>query len=282
MGENLNALPANAVAKLTWFRQLLHYFKQMIMPNLSIFIAWGLLSIVSNIVSGDLHQTLAHVSDWLIYLLLPILISYSGAKIFDQKAAVAGGIAVIGMIVVSDLPQLFGAMIIGLITGGIFHWVDRWLAPKIKPGYEMLLNNLMIGLIGGVVCLLGILVIQPIVEGSLSYVGRFVYWLIEQHLLPVVSLVLEPLKVLFLNNVINHGILTPLGMEMTQHAGHSILFLMEANPGPGIGILSAFLFAADREKSVKAGGALMIQAVGGIHEIYFPFVLMQPALFLPL
>lgn len=279
MGENLNALPAIAVAKLTWFRQLLHYFKQMIMPNLSIFIAWGLLSIVSNIVSGDLHQTLAHVSDWLIYLLLPILISYSGAKIFDQKAAVAGGIAVIGMIVVSDLPQLFGAMIIGLITGGIFHWVDRWLAPKIKPGYEMLLNNLMIGLIGGVVCLLGILVIQPIIEGSLSYVGRFVYWLIEQHLLPVVSLVLEPLKVLFLNNVINHGILTPLGMEMTQHAGHSILFLMEANPGPGIGILSAFLFAADREKSVKAGGALMIQAVGGIHEIYFPFVLMQPALF---
>lgn len=279
MGENLNALPADAVAKLTWFRQLLHYFKQMIMPNLSIFIAWGLLSIVSNIVSGDLHQTLAHVSDWLIYLLLPILISYSGAKIFDQKAAVAGGIAVIGMIVVSDLPQLFGAMIIGLITGGIFHWVDRWLAPKIKPGYEMLLNNLMIGLIGGFVCLLGILVIQPLVEGSLSYVGRFVYWLIEQHLLPVVSLVLEPLKVLFLNNVINHGILTPLGMEMAQHAGHSILFLMEANPGPGIGILSAFLFAADREKSVKAGGALMIQAVGGIHEIYFPFVLMQPALF---
>lgn len=279
MGENLNALPADAVAKLTWFRQLLHYFKQMIMPNLSIFIAWGLLSIVSNIVSGDLHQTLAHVSDWLIYLLLPILISYSGAKIFDQKAAVAGGIAVIGMIVVSDLPQLFGAMIIGLITGGIFHWVDRWLAPKIKPGYEMLLNNLMIGLIGGFVCLLGILVIQPLVEGSLSYVGRFVYWLIEQHLLPVVSLVLEPLKVLFLNNVINHGILTPLGMEMAQQAGHSILFLMEANPGPGIGILSAFLFAADREKSVKAGGALMIQAVGGIHEIYFPFVLMQPALF---
>lgn len=279
MGENLNALPANAVAKLTWFRQLLHYFKQMIMPNLSIFIAWGLLSIVSNIVSGDLRQTLVHVTDWLIYLLLPILISYSGAKIFDQKAAVAGGIAVIGMIVVSDLPQLFGAMIIGLITGGIFHWVDRWLAPKIKPGYEMLLNNLMIGLIGGFVCLLGILVIQPLVEGSLSYVGRFVYWLIEQHLLPVVSLVLEPLKVLFLNNVINHGILTPLGMEMAQHAGHSILFLMEANPGPGIGILSAFLFAADREKSVKAGGALMIQAVGGIHEIYFPFVLMQPALF---
>ncbi|WP_438846075.1 PTS transporter subunit EIIC [Enterococcus sp. AZ084] len=251
----------------------------MIMPNLSIFIAWGLLSIVSNIVSGDLRQTLVHVNDWLIYLLLPILISYSGAKIFDQKAAVAGGIAVIGMIVVSDLPQLFGAMIIGLITGGIFHWVDRWLAPKIKPGYEMLLNNLMIGLIGGFVCLLGILVIQPLVEGSLSYVGRFVYWLIEQHLLPVVSLVLEPLKVLFLNNVINHGILTPLGMEMAQHAGHSILFLMEANPGPGIGILSAFLFAADREKSVKAGGALMIQAVGGIHEIYFPFVLMQPALF---
>ncbi len=279
MGENLNALPANAVAKLTWFRQLLHYFKQMIMPNLSIFIAWGLLSIVSNIVSGDLRQMLVHVTDWLIYLLLPILISYSGAKIFDQKAAVAGGIAVIGMIVVSDLPQLFGAMIIGLITGGIFHWVDRWLAPKIKPGYEMLLNNLMIGLIGGFVCLLGILVIQPLVEGSLSYVGRFVYWLIEQHLLPVVSLVLEPLKVLFLNNVINHGILTPLGMEMAQHAGHSILFLMEANPGPGIGILSAFLFAADREKSVKAGGALMIQAVGGIHEIYFPFVLMQPALF---
>ncbi|WYJ79090.1 PTS system, mannitol-specific IIB component [Enterococcus sp. DIV1094] len=279
MGENLNALPAHYGSKLKGFRQLLHYFKQMIMPNLSIFIAWGLLSILTTITSGDLKQTLVHVTDWLIYLLLPILISYSGAKIFDQKAAVAGGVAVIGMVVVSDLPQIFGAMIIGLITGGIFYRVDRWLVPKVKPGYEMLVNNLMIGLIGGVVCLLGILVIQPLVEGSLSYVGRFVHWLIAQHLLPVVSLVLEPLKIFFLNNVINHGILTPLGMEMAQQEGHSILFLMEANPGPGIGILSAFLFAADREKSLKAGGALMIQAIGGIHEIYFPFVLMQPALF---
>ncbi|THE10238.1 PTS sugar transporter subunit IIC [Enterococcus hirae] len=257
----------------------MHYFKQMLMPNLSIFITWGLLSIITNNLSGELQRNLLEVNHWLTYLLLPILISYSGAKIFNQKAAVAGAIASLGMIVVSDFAPIFGAMVIGLLTGSGFQWLYKWVSPRIKPGYEMLVNNLLVGVSGGLTCIMGILIIQPVVERSLMNIGALVYWLIEKNLLPFISLIIEPLKIFFLNNVINHGILTPLGLELSQKTGHSILFLMEANPGPGVGVLAAMILFAEKEKSIKASGALMIQAIGGIHEIYFPFVLMQPALF---
>lgn len=83
-----------------------------------------------------------------------------------------------------------------------------------------------------------------------------------------------------MNNAINHGILTPLGIEQAAEAGKSILFLLEANPGPGLGILLAFtLFGKGAAKS-SAPGAIIIQFLGGIHEIYFPYVMMKPLLFL--
>ncbi|OTN96190.1 PTS transporter subunit EIIC [Enterococcus faecium] len=258
-----------------------HHLNEMIMPNLSLFIAWGILSLVIKGVSGDLHATLEKVCHWMIQLLLPILISYSGGKsVGGQKGAVAGAIASLGLIARSDAPQIVGAMIIGPLAGILYEqFVSRFHA-KFRAGYEMLVSNLLVGLIGSVICIIGIVFIEPALNSFHLLLVSVVSWLVKMNLLPLVSLILEPLKVLFFNNAINHGVLTPLGIEFSQAVGHSYLFLMEANPGPGLGILLAILCFAKKQEKVNASGALMIHAIGGIHEIYFPFVLLRPSLFL--
>lgn len=258
-----------------------HHLNEMIMPNLSLFIAWGILSLVMKGVSGDLHATLEKVCHWMIQLLLPILISYSGGKsVGGQKGAVAGAIASLGLIARSDAPQIVGAMIIGPLAGILYEqFVSRFHA-KFRAGYEMLVSNLLVGLIGSVICIIGIVFIEPALNSFHLLLVSVVSWLVKMNLLPLVSLILEPLKVLFFNNAINHGVLTPLGIEFSQAVGHSYLFLMEANPGPGLGILLAILCFAKKQEKVNTSGALMIHAIGGIHEIYFPFVLLRPSLFL--
>lgn len=258
-----------------------HHLNEMIMPNLSLLIAWGILSLVMKGVSGDLHATLEEVCHWMIQLLLPILISYSGGKsVGGQKGAVAGAIASLGLIARSDAPQIVGAMIIGPLAGISYEqFVSRFHA-KFKGGYEMLVSNLLVGLIGSINCIIGIVFIEPALNSFHLLLVSVVSWLVKMNLLPLVSLILEPLKVLFFNNAINHGVLTPLGIEFSQTVGYSYLFLMEANPGPGLGILLAILCFAEKQEKVNASGALMIHAIGGIHEIYFPFVLLRPYLFL--
>ena len=258
-----------------------HHLNEMIMPNLSLFIAWGILSLVIKGVSGDLHATLEEVCHWMIQLLLPILISYSGGKsVGGQKGAVAGAIASLGLIARSDAPQIVGAMIIGPLAGILYEQFVSRFHEKFKAGYEMLVSNLLVGLIGSIICIIGIVFIEPALNSFHLLLVSVVSWLVKMNLLPLVSLILEPLKVLFFNNAINHGVLTPLGIEFSQAVGHSYLFLMEANPGPGLGILLAILCFAKKQEKVNASGALMIHAIGGIHEIYFPFVLLRPSLFL--
>ena len=105
-------------------------------------------------------------------------------------------------------------------------------------------------------------------------------FLVDNSLLPLTSIFVEPAKVLFLNNAINHGVFTPLGTQEAVENGKSILFLIEANPGPGVGLLLAFTFFGKGLAKATAPGALVIQFFGGIHEIYFPYVLMKPKLIL--
>ena len=83
---------------------------------------------------------------------------------------------------------------------------------------------------------------------------------------------------MFLNNAINHGVLGPLGIQQAAEAGKSIFFLLESNPGPGLGILLAFTFFGKGAAKQSAPGAAVIQFLGGIHEVYFPYILMKPLL----
>ncbi|MDT2751167.1 PTS transporter subunit EIIC [Enterococcus thailandicus] len=251
------------------------------MPNLSIFIAWGFLSFLTPYFSGELAQRLNEVSEWMLHLLLPILIGYLGGKITgNQRGAIVGAIATLGIIVGSTAPQIVGAMIMGTLAGKVYDFFENKVKEQFTIGYEMLIHNLLVGIIGGVCCLLGMIVITPLISSVSQMISQAILWLTEMKMLTLAHVLLEPLKVLFFNNIINHGILTPLGIEFAQQENSSILFLMEANPGPGIGVLLAILFQGRRETKTNAGSALMIQAIGGIHEIYFPFVLIKPKLVL--
>ena len=264
-----------------YLRRFGHRLSGMIMPNLSIFIAWSLLSLVAGYTTGNLRLALSEVETIMIRVVLPILIGFTGGKMFEeQRGGVVAAIATVGVIVSTDVPQLFGAMFIGPLAGYTFAKIEQILLPKVKEGYEMLTKNFLAGIVGGLLCCFGILVVAPAVESASFWLYQFSSWLIEANLLPLVHVFLEPLKVLFFNNAINHGLLTPLGLEGASQTGQSILFLLETNPGPGVGVLVAFLLFGSVGQRKTAGGATMIQLIGGIHEIYFPFVLMDPRLFL--
>jgi PTS system mannitol-specific IIC component len=271
---------ATFAKSLTAVRKVGHTLSEMVMPNLSIFIAWGLLSMASQLFFGGHTTKFLAIEKIMLYDLLPILISYTGGKVIGgNRGGVVGAMATVGVIAGSSNPQVFGAMLMGPIGGFCFKKAEQMLKRFIKPGYEMLIRNLSAGIISGVLCYLGIEVVAPLLNQFNTAVAAMLAVLVQLDLLPLLNIFIEPLKVLFLNNALNHGIFTPLGIENVETAGKSILFLLEANPGPGLGVLLAFTLFGNKKNKVTSGGALLIQLVGGLHEIYFPFVLSDLRLF---
>ncbi|RKR92870.1 PTS system mannitol-specific IIC component [Micromonospora pisi] len=176
--------------------------------------------------------------------------------------------------------MFLGAMIVGPLTAYLLKLFDGLIEDRIRPGFEMLVDNFSAGIIGGGMALVGVWVIGPVVEQLTTWAGNGVDWLIGNNLLPLASVLVEPAKVLFLNNAINHGVLSPLAVAEAQETGRSILFMIESNPGPGLGLLAAFLLFGPRSLRPSVPPAMIIQFLGGIHEIYFPYVLMKPRLIL--
>jgi PTS system mannitol-specific IIC component len=251
------------------------------MPNIAAFIAWGLITALF-IPTGWLpNAALAKLVAPMITYLLPLLIGYTGGRlVHGQRGAVVGAIATIGVVVGTDVPMFLGAMIIGPLTAFLLKYVDGYLVGRIKAGFEMLVNNFSAGILGGAMALGGLLGIGPVVQWLTKAAGNGVNSLVNNDLLPLVSIIVEPAKVLFLNNAINHGVLGPLGVQQAVQHGKSILFMIETNPGPGLGILTAYLLFGPRTLRPTVPGAMIIHFLGGIHEIYFPYVLMKPRLIL--
>jgi mannitol PTS system EIICBA or EIICB component len=257
------------------------YLAGMIMPNISAFIAWGLITALFIPTGWTPNAKLAELVGPIITYLLPVLIGYTGGRmVHGQRGAVVGAVATMGVIVGTDVPMFLGAMIMGPLAGYLIKLVDNAIQDKIPTGFEMLIDNFSAGILGGALAILGRLGVGPIVDHLVVWLGNGVETLVNHHLLPLASVFVEPAKVLFLNNAINHGVLTPLGVEQARTAGKSILFMVESNPGPGLGILTAYLLFGPRVMRPTVPGAIIIQFLGGIHEIYFPYVLMKPRLIL--
>jgi PTS system mannitol-specific IIC component len=240
------------------------FLSGMVMPNIAAFIAClNFLALVGPMIVN----------------LLPLLIANTGGRlVYGARGGVVASIATMGVIVGTTIPQFMGAMIVGPIAAWIMKKVDSIWEGKIKAGFEMLVDNFSAGIVGGALALVAFLGMSPIVTAISDTLGKAVEWLVSTGFLPGASLLIEPAKVLFLNNAINHGVLTPLGTTAAAESGKSILFLLEANPGPGLGILAAFaLFGVGLSKA-SAPGAILIHFFGGIHEVYFPYILMKPAL----
>lgn len=257
------------------------FLSGMIMPNIGAFIAWGLITAIFIPKGWWPNADIAKLVDPTIKYLLPILIGYTGGKlVYDVRGGVVGAMATMGVIVGTDIPMFLGAMIVGPLTAWLMKKTDKLWEGKIKAGFEMLVNNFSAGILSGILAILSLIVIGPAVEGLDNILAAGVEGLMSVHLLPLVSLFVEPAKVLFLNNAINHGVLSPIAIDQAHQVGKSLLFLVEANPGPGLGILLAYSFFGKGTAKQTAPGAIIIQFLGGIHEIYFPYILMKPILIL--
>jgi len=257
------------------------FLSNMVMPNIGAFIAWGFITALF-IPTGWLpNDELVKLVGPMITYLLPLLIGYTGGKLIGgDRGAVVGAITTMGVIVGTEIPMFMGAMIVGPLGGWAIKKFDEAVHGKVKSGFEMLVNNFSAGIVGMILAILSYYLIGPFVTGVSEGLAWGVNTLVEAGLLPLTSIFVEPAKILFLNNAINHGIFSPLGIQQSTEMGQSIFFLIEANPGPGLGLLLAYMVFGKGSAKASAGGATIIHFFGGIHEIYFPYVLMNPRLIL--
>jgi len=253
----------------------------MIIPNIGAFIAWGLITALFIPTGWTPNEDFSSLVGPMILYLLPVLIGYTGGKmIYGVRGGVVGATVTMGVVVGTEIPQFMGAMIMGPMGGWLIKKVDDVLEDKIPIGFEMLINNFSAGILGTIVALLGYLFMAPVLTAVSSFAGNSVDALVNAKLLPLAAIVIEPAKVLFLNNALNHGVLAPLGVAAVEESGKAIHFLLETNPGPGLGLLLAFYVAGKGLLKESAPGSMIIHFLGGIHEIYFPYVLTHPIMIL--
>nr|WP_173917160.1 PTS mannitol transporter subunit IICB [Halobacillus sp. Marseille-Q1614] len=257
------------------------FLSGMIMPNIAAFIAWGIITALFIETGWMPNADLAEMVGPILTYLLPILIAFTGGRlVHGLRGGVVGAIAVMGVIVSADVPMFLGAMVMGPFGGYAIKQVDKLLEGRVRQGFEMLVNNFSAGILGSILTIISYYIAGPVISGLTKALAAGVEFLINAGLLPLVNIFIEPAKVLFLNNAINHGILNPIGASQQQELGQSILFMLESNPGPGLGILLAFMVFGKGVSRQTAPGAAIIHFFGGIHEIYFPYVLSKPALIL--
>jgi len=255
------------------------FLSAMVMPNIGALIAFGFLAalfIDTGWIPNEGFNSL--VSPMLTYL-IPILIASTGGRMVGgDRGRVVGAIAVIGAIMSdTSITMLMAAMVMGPLAGFCIKKFDQLMEGRMPAGFEMLINNFSAGIIGMLLAMLGYIAIGPLMSAILAVLSAGVSILVEHGLLPLVSIFIEPAKVLFLNNAINHGIFTPLATEQAAEFGKSIMYMLEPNPGPGLGVLLAYMFfCKDKTTKDSAPGAVIIHLLGGIHEIYFPYILMNP------
>ena len=255
------------------------YLAAMVLPNIGAILAWGLITALF-IPTGWLpNKQLAALVGPMITYMIPLLIAYTGGKlVYGHRGGVVGVITTMGIIIGSTVPMFLGAMIFGPIGGFLIKKFDEVAEDRIPSGFEMLVNNFSAGIIGAILAVIGVVSIGPVLDWASNRLGDFVSGIISAGLLPLADIPIEVGKVLFLNNAINHGVLGPLGVAAAAaNADHrAIHFLLETDPGPGLGLLLSFLFFGKGMAKLSAPGAIIIHFFGGIHEIYFPYVLSHP------
>jgi PTS system mannitol-specific IIC component len=265
------------------------FLSSMIMPNIGAFIAWGIITALFIPAGFTPNEKIGSMVGPMVTYLLPLLIAYTGGKLVaDVRGGVVGAVGTMGVILATSSPvfigeapaspMFLGAMIMGPLSAWVIKKWDQWAVPRIPAGFEMLVNNFSAGIIGAVMAIASMFLLAPVMLLLMEGAGAAVEFLIDSSLLPLASLLIEPAKILFLNNAINHGILTPLGTQQSLDQGYSILYLLEANPGPGLGVLIGYMIFGKGMARGSAPAAAIIHTFGGIHEIYFPYVLMKPQL----
>lgn len=252
----------------------------MVIPNIGAFIAWGLITAFFIPTGWFPNEELGKMVDPMIKYMLPILISFTGGKmIYNQRGGVAGVVATMGAIVGSDIPMFMAAMVLGPLGAYLIKKIDGFLDGKIKSGFEMLISNFTIGILGMILAILSFKIIGPVISSATNLAVAGINTIIKAKLLPLLAVIIEPAKVIFLNNAIDQGIFVPLGVQDISKHGQTIFFMLVSSPAPGAGILLAYSLFGKGNSKKSAPSALLIEFIGGIHEVYFPYVLMKPLMF---
>ena len=255
----------------------------MVMPNIGAFIAWGLITALFIPTGWFPNEHLAKLVAPMLTYMLPLLIGYTaGHNVSGVRGGVIGAIATAGVIVGTDVPMFIGAMIMGPLAAWCIKQFDKAVEGKVRAGFEMLVNNFSLGIIGMILAIVGYISVGGAISWLTELFESGIVYLKDHNMLPLVSIFIEPAKVMFLNNAINHGILTPLGTVQVKELGESIIFFLESNPGPGFGLLMAYWCFGKGAAKSSAPGAVLIQFIGGIHEIYYPYILSRPLLIVPM
>ncbi|CAI7674593.1 unnamed protein product [Penicillium discolor] len=202
----------------------------------------------------------------MVTYLLPLLIANTaGRMVYGERGGVVATIATVGVIVGTNIPMFLGAMIMGPIAAWIMKQVDKLWDGKIRPGFEMLVNNFSAGILGMILAIVGFFAFGPVMLGISAALGAAVDWLVSLNLLPLVSIIVEPAKVLFLNNAINHGASAP-GAAIIQFFGgiHEIYFPYALSKPTTILALIAGGAAGVTTNMVLGGGLAFPAAPGSI------------------
>ena len=256
------------------------HLSKMVMPNIGAFIAWGILTTLFHPNGWIPNASIGALIQPMIFYALPLLIAYTGGKAVDSaRGGVVAVVATMGLIVGSDVPMFLGAMLIAPLCGFAVKHLDAFLRKRVPSGFDMLTANFSTGLLSALLAVLMLKMIGPLLGGLNYIIEQGVQVVVESNLLFLSAIFIEPGKILFLNNAMNHGILGPIGISEVLTKGKSIFFLLETNPGPGLGILIAYWLQSKGSARKSSPAAMIIHAFGGIHEIYFPYVLMNPMLF---
>ena len=255
------------------------FISSMIIPNIGAFIAWGFIAAIFSPTGWFPNERISTLIDPLKNYLLPLLVGYTGGKVTGgARGGIVASIATIGVICGTNIPMILGAIIIGPVSGYLIKKLDIKLKDKIPYGFEMLVNNFSLAFMGIILAIIGLVIIGPSIIIVDKIMNKGVYFIIRNGLLPLLAIFIEPIKVLFLNNVMNHGIINIIAMDQITEYGKSILYLLEANPGPGLGVILSYYIYSKGVMKQFVPSAAIIQFFGGIHEIYFPYILLNPQL----
>ncbi len=179
------------------------FLSAMVMPNIGAFIAWGFITALFIENGWFPNAQLASIQPFMLTFLLPVLIAAQGGKMVGgDRGRVMGAIAVMGCIAgvggTDGQPMLMGAMIMGPLAGFVIKKFDQAMDGRMPAGFEMLINNFSVGILGMVMAILGYYAIGPVMSAILAFLSAGVNLLVQHSLLPLVSIFLEPAKVLFL------------------------------------------------------------------------------------
>ena len=253
------------------------FLSGMVMPNIGALIAWGIVTALFLETGYFPNEKLAELISPTLTYLIPILFGYTGGyNVYGRRGAVAGTVATIGVVVGADVTMMIGGMIMGPLGAWIIKQVDKALDGHVKPGMEMLVDNFSMGIVGAIMMIAGYAIVTPIFAGITNILTVGVNFMISHNILPFTEVFVVPGQVLFLNNAINHGIFTPLAIEQASETGKSILYLVEANGGMWAGLVLAFAVFGKGMAKKSAPGAAIIQIIGGIGEVSFPYALIKP------